>query len=127
MSIEKVFHRGLVAVVLLISATAGLHAEEGDVVGVEAAKESDGTWRFSVTVSHPDEGWEHYVDRWDIVAPDGRVLGIRVLLHPHVQEQPFTRALGGVVIPEDLSQVTIRAHCSVDANGGQERLVTLLP
>ena len=93
----------------------------------EAERERAGTWRFSVTVSHPDTGWEHYADRWEVVAPDGRVLGTRVLLHPHVEEQPFTRSLGGVTVPGDLSEVIVRAHCSVDGDGGQSVTVTLAP
>jgi hypothetical protein len=52
-----------------------------------------------------------------VVARDGEVLGSRSLRHPHVDEQPFTRGLSGVKIPERIQQVTIRAHCSVHGNG----------
>jgi hypothetical protein len=45
------------------------------------------------------------------------VLGERVLLHPHVDEQPFTRSLSGVAIPSDVEQVTVRAHDNVDGWG----------
>lgn len=105
--------------VLLFVATAAAAAGEADVVGAEAARESDGTWRFRVTVRHADEGWDHYADRWQVETPDGRVLGTRVLLHPHEAEQPFTRALGGVVIPDDVREVVIRAHDSVHGDGGE--------
>ena len=37
-------------------------------------------------------GWEHYANKWDVVGPDDTILGTRVLLHPHVNEQPFTRS-----------------------------------
>ena len=63
--------------------------------------------------------------RYTVVAPDGTVLGERVLLHPHVDEQPFTRSLGGVEVPADVTSVTIRAHCGVDGLGGAEIEVTL--
>lgn len=67
-------------------------------------------WRFDVTVSHPDTGWEDYVDAWLVIGPDGTVYGTRILLHPHEAEQPFTRSLSGVWIPVDVTEVTIRPH-----------------
>jgi len=100
-------------------------AGEADVVAAEAAQESDGTWRFSVAVRHGDEGWDHYADRWQVETPEGRVLGTRVLLHPHENEQPFTRALGGVVIPPEVTEVVIRAHDSVHGDGGVTMTLTL--
>lgn len=60
-----------------------------------------------------------------MLAPDGRLLGARILLHPHEHEQPFTRSLGGVVIPADISEVTIRAHDKVHGHGGREMTVKL--
>ena len=83
------------------------------------------TYRFDVTVEHADTGWEHYADGWEVVAPDGTVLGTRTLLHPHVDEQPFTRSLSGVAIPDGNTEVTIRAHDSVDGLGGKEVRVEL--
>ena len=74
-------------------------AGEADIVGVQAVPLAGGTWRFNVTVAHGDTGWDHYADRWEVLAPDGSLLGTRVLLHPHEHEQPFTRSLGGVAIP----------------------------
>jgi len=48
--------------------------------------------RFDVTLSHADTGWEDYADGWRVELEDGTVLGTRVLGHPHVNEQPFTRS-----------------------------------
>ena len=100
-------------------------AGEADVIGVEVKKTGEHTYTFSVTVSHTDEGWKHYADKWDIVAPDGTVLGTRILHHPHVDEQPFTRSLSGVKIPEDIITVTIRAHDSVHEYRGKVVSVVL--
>ena len=94
-------------------------AGEADVVAAQAVREPAGTWRFDVTLRHADSGWEHYADAWEVLAPDGTLLATRRLLHPHVEEQPFTRSLGGVAIPAGVSQVTIRAHDSVHGYGGQ--------
>ncbi|MEL6436447.1 MAG: hypothetical protein AAFP99_06595 [Pseudomonadota bacterium] len=96
------------------------HAGEADVTEVRATQSSDGTWRFDVTVEHTDTGWEHYADQWVVIGPDGAVLGERVLLHPHVNEQPFTRSLSGVIIPDDVTTVTVRARDNVHEYGGAE-------
>ena len=69
-------------------------------------------WRFDVTLLHPDKDWDHYADRWEVVDSEGHVLGTRELMHPHVSEQPFTRSLTGVMIPDGVRRVWIRAHCS---------------
>jgi len=78
------------------------------------------TCRFRVTVRHADQGFEHYADRYEVVALDGRVLATRVLQHPHVAEQPFTRDLDGVRVPPGIARVRVRAHDSVHGYGGRE-------
>ncbi len=70
--------------------------------------------RVSVTLSHPDTGWDHYADGWEVLDADGNSLGVRVLAHPHVNEQPFTRSLGGVQFPEGATSIFVRARCNVD-------------
>lgn len=113
--------RAIVTGLLLGFAGAGpAHAGEADVVGVKIVKEGTGTYRFDVTVRHGDTGWDHYADKWDVVAPDGTVLGTRELAHPHESEQPFTRSLGGVRIPETVGEVSVRAHDKVHEYGGAE-------
>jgi hypothetical protein len=95
------------------------HAGDADVVKAEVNRDVDGSYRFSVTVRHDDKGWNHYADRWEVLAPDGSILGTRILHHPHVDEQPFTRSLSGVRVPEGVREVTIRAHDSVHDVGGK--------
>ncbi len=73
-----------------------------------------GAWTFSVTLRHGDTGWDHYADGWEVLTPNGKRLGYRELVHPHVNEQPFTRSLSGVLIPAGTAYVLVRAHCSVD-------------
>jgi hypothetical protein len=102
----------------------GALAGEADVVGVEVTR-SGNLYRFDVTVRHADTGWDHYADAWDVVAPDGSVLGTRTLLHPHEHEQPFTRSLSGVAVPGEIIEVVVRAHDSVDGYGGAEVTVAL--
>jgi hypothetical protein len=83
-------------------------------------------------VRHPDTGWEDYADGWDVLTPDGTVLKrdpespfTRLLLHPHVGEQPFTRNESGIIIPPGVSRVRVRAHDLVDGYGGREVEVDL--
>ena len=117
--------RGLFAVLasiaLVAAACAGADANatttttvEGcaDVVGVEVKSAGD---RFvvSATVRSADTGWDRYADAWEIRSPDGEVIGTRVLAHPHVDEQPFTRSLSDVEIPGDVTSVEIAARDSV--------------
>lgn len=95
-----------------VSTAAG--PEEGCAHVVAASVEWSGaTATVSATVRSADTGWEKYADRWEVRAPDGAVLGERVLTHPHETEQPFTRSLAGVELPADVPQVTIAAHDSV--------------
>jgi hypothetical protein len=104
---------------------ATAQAGEADVIAATAKSTGEGRWTFSATIQHADTGWDHYADRFDVVAPDGTVLGERILHHPHVEEQPFTRSLSGVEVPPDVNDVIIRAHDSQHGLGGAEFTVTL--
>lgn len=86
------------------------------MVAVDAAK-SGNAWRFDVTLKHADEGWDHYADGWGVYLSDGTELGYRVLAHPHVNEQPFTRSLGGVKIPQETKSVIIRPRDKIHGLG----------
>lgn len=70
-------------------------------------------WNFDVTLSHGDTGWDDYADAWRILDSSGKELGVRKLAHPHVDEQPFTRSLSGITIPDDVTEVGIQASDSV--------------
>lgn len=110
---------------VLTAATGTSPGGEADVVKVEAVQSSAGSYDFHVSVQHADEGWDHYANVWQVVAPDGSVLGERVLLHPHENEQPFTRSLMGVSIDEGIDSVVVRAGDKVHEFGGAEVTVKL--
>ncbi len=63
---------------------------------------------------------EGVIDLTVELIPDGEVIATRVLAHPHDNEQPFTRSLGGVRIPAGLAKVRVRAHDKVHGYGGNE-------
>lgn len=108
-----------------VLAAAPAAAGDADIVNVQVHRQGGGTYRIDVTVRHADDGWDHYADAWQVVGPDGIVLATRELAHPHVDEQPFTRSLSGVEIPEGITRVTIRARDSVHEFGGEEMTVDL--
>ena len=108
----------LLPVAVLVTIVAS--ANEADVLEVRVSCNEARVCRFSVTVEHNDQGWDHYADRWELLSPDGEVLATRVLAHPHDHEQPFERSLGNVSIPKDILQVVVRAHDSVHEYGGVE-------
>ena len=101
------------------------NADEANVVKVRAKETQEGVWRFNVTVRHKDKGWNHYANNWEVLSPEGDILAERVLAHPHVKEQPFTRSLSGVKIPEGITEVIIRARDSVHEYGGRTMRVNL--
>jgi len=70
-------------------------------------------WTFHVTLKHDDKGWDHYADGWRVVDRKGAVLGYRKLHHPHVNEQPFTRSLGSVLVTKGEKIIYIEAHDTV--------------
>jgi len=109
---------------LLVVVTTAV-AGPADVESVTVSATGSGHYRFSVTVRHADEGWDHYADRWEVRTPDGTLLGTRTLYHPHVNEQPFTRELSGVAIPEGITVVVVRAHDSVHGFSGLTQTVAL--
>ena len=115
--------RSVALTVFLAVASQGALAGEAAVLDATLVPSGDGTWRIDVTVEHADEGWAHYADAWEVRAPDGTVLGTRTLLHPHDAEQPFTRSLSGVAIPDHVVEVTIRARDRLHGYGGPELTV----
>ncbi len=115
----------VVLFVFWIGWAATAAAGEADVIRATADKNADGRYRFSVTVSHADTGWDHYADKWELLDPDGTVLGIRILHHPHVDEQPFTRSLTGVTVAGHIKTIIVRAHDSVHGYGGKTARIEL--
>ena len=110
---------------ILLICSVQVLASEADVVNAEVIRGDDGSFTFNVTVQHADEGWNHYADHWLILDKDEQVIAARKLMHPHVKEQPFTRSLSYIEIPDEVSEVTIRAHCSVDNYTGKNMVVKI--
>ncbi len=88
----------------------GVLAGDVEILAAEFHNTGGTHWSVKVTLKHDDTGWEHYADNWRVEDGDGKILGDRILYHPHVNEQPFTRSLGNVDVPIDTEVVYISAH-----------------
>lgn len=100
---------GLLALSLLNTGDAG----DVKILATDFHNSGGNQWSVNVTLNHGDTGWDHYADNWRVVDDEGNVLGDRVLYHPHVDEQPFTRGLGVVRVPEGITTIYIEAHDKV--------------
>lgn len=112
MHLMKIFSR-LLSPALIASTSGALWADPAVIESVETVR-SGATWTFSVTLSHADTGWDDYADGWRVLLDDGTEVGFRELLHPHVNEQPFTRSLAGVQIAEEVDLVFVQARTNKD-------------
>jgi hypothetical protein len=99
-------------------------AGKADVIAVEARQEAGEEWTFAVTVRHADRDPDHWADWWRVRTPEGKELGRRVLLHSHVDEQPFTRD-ERIRIPAGVRVVVVEAHDKVHGLGGETVTVDL--
>ena len=113
----------LICIVLSALAVPAV-ADPPEIKFVRAGQGPNG-WRFDVTLEHSDTGWDHYADGWRLLDMEGNQIGMRLLAHPHVNEQPFTRSLGGVQIAEGTTEVQIEARCIVDGWTGTPVTITL--
>ncbi|MCD9622394.1 hypothetical protein [Rhabdothermincola salaria] len=89
-----------------------------DVIEAEVTAAGD---RFSVaaTISSPYDSEERYADAFRVLSPDDEELGVRELTHHHADEQPFTRSLSGLEIPDGVASVTVQARDLVNGWGGE--------
>lgn len=122
----KQFRPMIMAAALATAFTVPSLAGESAVRAVSVRAEGTDTYAFSVTLRHADTGWDHYADRWEVLTLDADILATRTLFHPHVNEQPFTRSLGGVKVPAGTAKVRIRSHDKVHEYGGPELVVDLV-
>ncbi len=100
-------------------------AGDADVTNVAIRHGSGDVFNLDVTIRSKDTGWERYADKIEALGADGRVLGTRVLEHPHDTEQPFTRDLYDLQVPAGIGKVTVRAHFKPTGYDGATMTVSL--
>jgi len=113
----------LISMIFLLC--TNVYANKADVLKVKASCNDRNICSFSVTVKHKDTGWSHYTNNFEILNLKREILATRVLHHPHVKEQPFTRSISNVKIPKNIKKVIVRAHDKVHGYGGKEIVVDL--
>lgn len=101
-----------VCFIVLCAVASPALANEVEIVHTQFEKIGN-TWTVNTTLRHHDTGWDHYADKWRVVDRHGKVLGERVLFHPHENEQPFTRGESGIKIPDTTTIVYVEAHDKV--------------
>lgn len=111
--------RLLLPTLLMLLFSYAAIAGEAEVIAAEVVHTGGNFYRFSVTLQHDDESWEHFAKAWEVLDLNGNILGARILLHPHINEQPFTRSQT-ISLPENINQVTIRAYDLVHEFSGKE-------
>jgi len=87
---------------------AGEHYAE--ITKVRATKALFGSsYSISATIKSSDKDCDHYVNWWEAVSEDGKLLFRFVLAHPHSREQPFSRAVSTKLTSKD-TVFYVRAH-----------------
>jgi hypothetical protein len=96
-----------------------------DVIAVDVRVSGPNLFDFDVTISSAYDTPQRYADGFRIYTTGNRVLGERKLLHDHQHEQPFTRDLYAVKIPQEVKTVRVQARDQKFGYGGKVVEVTL--
>ena len=110
---KKLKITNIILAILILVAFNPAHADDVKILAADFSKTGENKWSVDITLKHDDTGWDHYADNWRVVDSEGNIVGDRVLYHPHVDEQPFTRGLNNVRIPESVTIVYVEAHDKV--------------
>tara|TARA_R110002020_G_scaffold169773_2_gene359188 strand:- start:254 stop:631 length:378 start_codon:yes stop_codon:yes gene_type:complete len=108
----------------MVTFSVPAYADPPLVTEVTVSQNGD-VYRFDVTISHKDFGWEHYADAWRILDMDGNELGLRDLAHPHDGQQRLTRSLSNIQIPDGVTSVGIQARDSLTGWSPDVKIVKL--
>ena len=102
------------------AAVAEAENADGAMATVEqvAVTGSEQAYTLTVTLASPDTGCDQYADWWEVITPEGDLIYRRILVHSHVDEQPFTRSGGPVEITADQT-VIVRGHMHPSGYGDQ--------
>ena len=106
-----------IMVLALLLMSQSVMSDQVKIVDVKMQKKHPEQYRIDVTLLHADSGWDHYADGWEVLDTNKKIIAKRVLGHPHVNEQPFTRSLYSVTIPSREKLIYIRAHDKVHGYG----------
>ena len=89
-----------------------------DIVEVTPLANAGG-YTFIVSMSSTYDSPERYADAWRVIGDDGVVYGMVEFDHENSTEQPVTRSLDGVAIPDAVDSVTVQGRDLVYGWGGE--------
>ena len=90
-----------------------------DVQKAEISGDPGGPYSIAVTMSSPYDTAERYADSMRVRSAGGDVYGERKLTHDHASEQPFTRDITDVEIPDGVTEVVVEGHDQESGWGGE--------
>ena len=104
----------------------GFHAEAGKprFVHARVVAAGDNRYHFTAQIAHFDLSWEHFVDRWEIIGENRRVLATDNIYYPQIGGGVLVRLLTGVKVEPGTEYVIFRVHDKQDGYG-REKLVYL--
>lgn len=88
-----------------------------DVIAVSASANPRG-YEFSVEISSPSTGRDHYADWWEVLTEDGNLLYRQIINHSETDDQSFISS-GGPIDINPHQNVWVRAHMNTSGFGGQ--------
>lgn len=106
-------------------ATSASGEQFPDVEAAEISGDAGGPYSFAVTMSSPYDTPDRYADSMRVRSAGGDVYGERELTHDHAGEQPFTRDISDVDIPDGVSEVVVEGRDQVSGWGGDTVTVTI--
>lgn len=115
---------GLVLLVLfagLMTVPGSVLAGKPQVVWVELNQEAR-HWRITGTLSHDDAGDYHFMDRWQVLTPDGDVLGEEAFITPRVQAPERITTLRDIRLPQGTREIRVRVHDTLHGWGPTLRI-----
>lgn len=80
----------IVTLALLFCSLLYATEPKADIVAVYTHEKANG-FKFGVKLKSEETGCNQYADWWEILNARGELLYRRILVHAHVDEQPFTR------------------------------------
>jgi len=111
----RIYRIFFVFIIFSCTGSTGSRAQHAEVLEVAVTGDEE-NYTFSVTLKSPDTGCEQFADWWEVITPEGDLIYRRILLHSHVNEQPFTRSGGPVKVGENRALI-IRAHMNTSGYG----------
>ena len=89
--------------------STSLFAKEVEITKVEL-ESTKSTWTVQVTLSHDDQGYDHYANGWRIVDAKKNILASQELYHPHDSKKPFTDSKTNITIPRGTKIIFVEAQ-----------------